>query len=144
MSSTRTAASDVSVYLDSSALLKLYVAEDESEQVRSLVTAAEPVVICSLGVVEVRRNLARLLPPLEHGLARAAFMADVGSFAVVALDAVTCERAAEIAERVGVRSLDALHLAAALRSVGPGGDMVTYDVRQAQAARTLGLVVTGT
>jgi predicted nucleic acid-binding protein len=40
----------------------------------------------------------------------------------------------------GARTLDALHLAAAQR-IGGAVPFVTFDVRQAQAARTLGLVV---
>jgi predicted nucleic acid-binding protein len=39
-----------------------------------------------------------------------------------------------------IRSLDAIHLAAALRLGGALGDLVTYDTRMAEAARTVGLV----
>ena len=41
----------------------------------------------------------------------------------------------------GARTLDALHLAAARRLGGAAVPFVTFDVRQAQAARTLGLAV---
>jgi hypothetical protein len=40
-----------------------------------------------------------------------------------------------------VRTLDALHLAAAQRVSTPGLGFRTFDLRQAQAARTLGLTV---
>ena len=43
---------------------------------------------------------------------------------------------------VDVRTLDALHLASALRT-GAGTTVLTFDLRQAQAARTLGLAVVG-
>jgi predicted nucleic acid-binding protein len=51
--------------------------------------------------------------------------------------------AASIAEELGVRTLDALHLSCAQR---PGANTVTsatFDLRQAQAARALGMIVLG-
>lgn len=56
-------------------------------------------------------------------------------------DEATCESAATIAEMIGVRTLDALHLAAAQRISAPGVGFLTFDVRQTQAARALGLTV---
>jgi predicted nucleic acid-binding protein len=51
--------------------------------------------------------------------------------------------AAAIAESTGARTLDALHLAAARRAGGPVVAFLTFDVRQAQAARALGFTVVG-
>lgn len=62
---------------------------------------------------------------------------------VVELDATTCESAAAVAEITGSRSLDALHLAAAVRANGRASTLVTFDARQAAAARALGLRVLG-
>jgi predicted nucleic acid-binding protein len=73
--------------------------------------------------------------------ARAAFADDLGSVSIIELDEATCEPAASIAETTGVRTLDALHLAAAQRVLEPGSGFLTFDVRQAQAARVLGLTV---
>lgn len=61
---------------------------------------------------------------------------------IVELDAGTCELAATIAEQLGVRTLDALHLGAA-RRLGAAVRFLTFDVRQAEAARSLGLAVAG-
>lgn len=94
-------------------------------------------------VVEVRRNLARLLSSVDAESARDQFSSDLNAFLIVELDAVTCEAAAIIGEQTGVRSLDALHLAAAQRVGGPATSFATFDIRQAQAARLLGLVVQG-
>ena len=44
---------------------------------------------------------------------------------------------------LGVRSLDALHLASAQRIQVPGLTFLTFDLRQAQAARSLGFAVVG-
>ena len=51
--------------------------------------------------------------------------------------------APDIAEITGVRTIDALHLAAARRAGGSAVPFLTYDVRQAQAARGLGFTVVG-
>jgi uncharacterized protein len=91
--------------------------------------------------VEVRRNLLRLLTGRELALARATFSDDLRSISIIELDAATCEAAASIAEQTGVRTLDALHLAAAQRISAPGVGFLTFDLRQAQAARALGLTV---
>ncbi len=61
---------------------------------------------------------------------------------IVELDAATCELAATVAEQTGVRTLDALHLGAA-RRLGAGISFLTFDVRQAEAARSLGFRVLG-
>lgn len=63
--------------------------------------------------------------------------------AIVEIDRETCERAADLAKAHAVRTLDTLHLAAALRVGAVAFPFVTYDVRQAAAARRLGLVVLG-
>ncbi len=93
-------------------------------------------------IIEVRRNLARLLSGRDLAAARAAFADDLRSISVIELDEATCESAASIAETTGVeRTLDALHLAAAQRVSEPGVGFLTFDLRQAQAARALGLTV---
>jgi uncharacterized protein len=133
----------MSLYLDSSALLKRYLDEPESAACEALLLADASWVTARHTWVEVRRNLSRLLAGEPLRAAREAFEADWARLHVVELDETTCDLAAEIAEATGARSLDALHLAAATR-VGPAGlDFVTWDVRQAQSARALGLSVRG-
>jgi hypothetical protein len=51
-------------------------------------------------IVEVRRNLARLLSGRDLSAARAAFAEDLRSLSIIELDEVTCESAATIAERL--------------------------------------------
>jgi predicted nucleic acid-binding protein len=51
--------------------------------------------------------------------------------------------AAEIGAALNVRSLDALHLACAQRLRIPAIRFVTFDIRQAIAARALGFSVVG-
>ena len=133
----------MSLYVDSSALLKRYVDEPDSELAESLLRSDPSLLTARHTVVEVRRNLARLLEERDAATARAAFLKDLGVLSIVELDEVTCETAAAISELTGVRTLDALHLAAAQRIGGPAVPFLTFDVRQAQAARGLGLTVVG-
>jgi len=131
----------VSTYVDSSALLKRYVEEPDSAEADTLIRADPALLTARHTIVEVRRNLARLLSGRDLVAARLAFADDLRSFSIIELDESTCESAAMIAETTGVRSLDALHLAAAQRVSAPGVGFLTFDLRQAQAARALGLVV---
>jgi predicted nucleic acid-binding protein len=132
----------VTLYVDSSALMKRYVDEHDSEAAMTLM-ATDPVLVTSrLTEVEVRRNLARLFSDRELVAVRRQFTEDLDAFALVALDATTCNEAARVAEQTLCRSLDALHLASALRA-GANTTVLTFDIRQAQVARGLGLAVVG-
>ena len=133
----------MSLYVDSSALLKRYVDEHDSDAAEQMLRSDPDLITGRHTSVEVRRNLARLVPPRELSAVRATFTEDLASMAQVELDQVTCESAAVIAEVTGVRTLDALHLAAAKRVGGTAIPLLTFDVRQAQAARGLGLSVIG-
>ena len=131
----------MSLYVDSSALLKRYVDEPDSGAANAILASDPSLLTARHTIVEVRRNLARLLEERDATAAKAAFLEDIAAFGIVELDRVTCETAADIAEMTGARTLDALHLAAAHRLGGAAVPFVTFDVRQAQAARTLGLSV---
>lgn len=134
----------MSLYVDSSALLKRYVEEADSDVANALLRADPALLTARHTIVEVRRNLARLLSGRGLATARAAFADDLPSVSIIELDEATCDQAASIAETTGLRTLDALHLAAAQRVSEPGVGFLTFDLRQAQAARALGLtVVTG-
>ena len=132
----------MTLYVDSSALLTRYVDQPDSSRADELLAADDQLVTARVTEVEVRRNLARLLDDTSLVDARANLARDLAAFAIVELDATTCATAAQIAEQTGVRTLDALHLGAALR-LGSGITFATFDVRQAQAARSLGLIAVG-
>jgi len=134
----------LTLYVDSSALLKRYIDEPDSDLAQDLLESDDQLVTGRHTVVEVRRNLARLLAGRSLTETRQAFEVDLGAFAIVELDEATCELAASIAEQTGVRSLDALHLGAAQRVGRQALTFLTFDLRQAQAARSLGLTVVGT
>lgn len=124
------------LYLDTSALVKLLFVEPESPALRTYLSerAALPRTSCSLVRTELRRAVQRtgqdLLPAAEHVLS---------GLALVRLDDALLDTAGTLGPTI-LRSLDAVHLAAALR-VAPLSAVVTYDTRMQDAARSLGLPV---
>lgn len=126
-------------YFDSSALVKRYSVEDGRASVEALLVEDAVRITSELSVVEVRRAISKAQSPLEAALAKVQFLVDVGAFDIVALGSHLVEPAAVIAEQLGVRTLDAIHLACALRA---GCDtLVSFDTRQRAAAQSLGLEV---
>lgn len=132
----------MTTYVDSSALLKRYVDEPDSDRAVDLLRADSTLVTGRHTTVEVRRNLGRLLVANDAAAARRAFADDLRTISIVELDAATCELAATIAEQSGIRTLDALHLGAA-RRLGTAITFLTFDARQAAAAREIGFAVVG-
>lgn len=130
------------LYVDTSALLKRYVEERDSDAAEQLMASDRVLVTSWLTEVELRRNITRLLAGEELVRTRRLVQSDLDAFALVNLDVSTCNEAARIAEQTLCRSLDALHLAAARRA-GALTTLLTFDVRQAQAARSVGLTVVG-
>jgi predicted nucleic acid-binding protein len=123
------------VYLDASAAVKLILREPESEALTQYLARQRTVLSSRVLGVEVLRAVRRLDGTLEDQA-----HAVLAVTASVELDA-DIAAAAGAADPPTLRSLDAIHLASAL-SIGPELDaFVTYDIRQADAARALGLVV---
>lgn len=123
-------------YLDSSAIVKLAIAEPHSVALRSYLRRRRPLVSSALARTEVGRALAPL------GAQAAARGADV--LARVDLVRIS-DRLLDIAATLPppqLRSLDAIHLATARQLGAAISRMVTYDERMAAAADFLGLRVT--
>jgi predicted nucleic acid-binding protein len=125
------------VYLDSSAIVKLVVAEPESGALRRYLAGHGERVASGLARVEVVRALRRV-----HGNARAPLRRAeevLGGIALVAVDDPVLRDAAALGPR-GLRSLDAIHLATALSMHGIEA-VVTYDRRLSTAAAEAGFEV---
>jgi predicted nucleic acid-binding protein len=134
----------VSLYVDSSALLKRYVREPESLECERLLHSDTVWITARHTWVEVQRNLARLVEGADRTRLQRAFLEDWKRMHIVELDRETCELAGDLAKtHPGVRSLDALHLAAAQRVGSSAISLLTYDARQGRAARELGIKVLG-
>lgn len=144
----------MTVFADSSALVKLYVAEADHEVVREI---AEPIVISVLAEVEVPAALWRKqrigeISASDAGLLCAAFAADlIGDdlpaprFAVVRVGDDVVTASAEAVARHPLRAYDAVQLASALlvrRAIDDLNGFVAFDVglRSAAAAEGLALV----
>jgi hypothetical protein len=133
----------MALYVDTSALLKRYVEEPDSATAEAYLLGDPDWYTGRHTYVETRRNLHRALDAADFHRVRRIFEDDWRRISIVELDEVTCQLAADIAEMTGVRSLDALHLGAASRLGPQTVQVLTFDVRQAQAARHLGFEVLG-
>jgi predicted nucleic acid-binding protein len=132
----------VTLYADSSALLKLYFEETESDRAEEILRGDPRWLTAYHSLVEVRRNLARAFDGEALRVAQRQFAADWDALEAIELDAELCIEAAELAEATGVRTLDALHLGAArLAGASDGVPVVTFDHRLGDAARSLGWAV---
>lgn len=119
-------------YFDSSAIVKLSHAEPHSTALVAYLDSGEIEASTSVvAEVEVMRALRR---------AGAAADQAVKGFYLLALDAEVRDEAARLGS-LQVRALDAIHLATALAIGDDDLEFITYDDRQAAAARELGLTV---
>ena len=121
-------------YVDASALVKLVVFEAESVAVQRWYVETEQVLTSRVGIVEAYRSITRR----SHDPTQLRVI--LGSIEIFELDADIAARAMRVSPDV-LRTLDAIHVATAL-AIGPTLDaFVTYDDRQAEAARAAGLPV---
>lgn len=127
-------ASDIA-YLDVSALVKLVLDEPESDALRDALSSWPRRTTSRLAVVEVVRAVRRADPRLEPLAARAL----TGVVLLAASDKVL--RSAAGVDPPAVRTLDAIHVASALRVRAMLAAFVSYDRRQLEAAEAHGLPV---
>jgi predicted nucleic acid-binding protein len=122
-------------YLDSSAIVKFAVAEPESDALqawREQLATDDVLMTCELAVAEVLRAVGQVDGDVTVALAH-----------LDALEQLTMDRdlmlAAGGVPPAGIRTLDAIHLAAA-QAVGDDlAGLVTYDDRMTTAAQAVGL-----
>lgn len=121
-------------YLDSSAALKLALQEAETDALSQAIDEADAVLVgCWLLETEMRRVAHREASLTQEMVTE--LLAEIATYEVPA----SLFRAAGLIPGEQLRSLDALHLAAASHI---GVDAVlTYDRRMADGARELGLPV---
>jgi len=127
----------MNLYLDASALVKRYVAEPESSALRRLMGAADAWFMCRIGYVETFRAVALVAGPRAATPIRAEWPA----FGIVEVDQALVELAADLAVRRTLRSVDSMHLAAALTLPVRDLQLATWDYRLHAAAKVEGLQV---
>jgi uncharacterized protein len=136
----------VTVYLDTSSAIKLYISEAGSDEVRRLVRDATIVATSAVTYAETRAALARLRR--ERALTVAKFRSAKREFedqwpSFVKLDATDalCRTAGEFAERYRLRGFDSVHLASfaeVARRAGPRETgFSSFDDRLNEAAKKL-------
>jgi predicted nucleic acid-binding protein len=126
-------------YADASALVKLICDEPESEALRAFLADAD-LVSCELVLTEVPRAIRRATAvdpnlPFDLLIRRAGEVLD--ALALLPLDRALLVAAGALAEPA-LRALDAVHVAAAV-DLSPLDAFLSYDGRQAAAARLAGL-----
>ncbi len=144
-----TSPADDALYLDSSALAKLYVPEPESERLDAFLKGRRGLMISELAITEVLSAVARRRREgeLDREVAyeiREALLADAasGSFDRLDLNPAVHREAERLllgSESVAMRTLDALHIALALSAAAT--HVVTFDRRMREAALQAGLRV---
>lgn len=137
------------LYLDSSALVKLFVEEAYADNVRRAVAQADLICCHAIGSVEVRSAFARkyregAISREDAERARKQFIADWATLYVVATEPALLNHAGDLTEKHGLRAYDSVHLAAALKVLhltdpSPLFRFLTFDAAQARAATLEGL-----
>jgi len=145
------------LYLDTSALVKLFIEEDGSAKVRALAggrTGAEVLLVSRLGYTEASISLARMvhlgrLPaadlPHHQGSLDDYWEQSIQEFA---LTEALLEDARQLAQRFPLRTYDAIHLASAreakrmLRGTFDGDvKFLAFDSALLKAAQSLGFTI---
>ena len=137
----------MTIYLDTSAAVKLYALEQGSEETRREIAVNRPVVSSLLTYAETRAALARkyrsreiVATAFETG--KAEFELDWRAFVKMPPDSAIVRRAADLAEEFRLRAYDAIHLATAERlfhEIQSEVRFACFDTALNRAASILGL-----
>jgi uncharacterized protein len=139
----------VILYLDTSALVKLYVPETDSATITHLLETAEMVSTSRVAYAEARAAFAR--KRREHAVTLRDYRTivqdlenDWDTFFVVDVSDGLIKRAGQLAETFALRGYDAVHLASAA-IIGERGSQAVmfacFDDKLSRAARRQGLAV---
>jgi predicted nucleic acid-binding protein len=136
----------MTLYLDTSSLVKLYVEEEGSAAVRACVRAADVVATAVIAYPEARAAFARLrrervLRPTAFRAVKQALDDDWPRYLTFDITAGLARAAGDLAERFGLRGYDSVHLAAfteiAHRAGATASQFSSYDDRLNLAARVI-------
>lgn len=126
----------MAIYLDSSALVKLVIEEDESAALLRYLRRRPELVSSALSRVEVLRAVSR-----QDEAAHTRAEEVLASIQLLRIDDAILTDAAALRPH-HLRSLDAIHLASARALRGDLDAVVAYDERMLEAARLLALPTT--
>ncbi len=124
-------------YLDTSALVKRYVAEAGSDRVAALIETGAPAATAKVAYAEVFAALARrhregALSRRAYGTVQRRFEREWTAYVRVELHDAVLKRARDLVRRHPLRAYDAVHLATALDLQEAAGEAVTFVVADEQ------------
>jgi predicted nucleic acid-binding protein len=119
------------LYLDTSALVKVYVKEAFTSQTLQAMERAQVIATHEIAYVEARSAFARLqrekvISGTEHQGLKKEFHRDWERYLVVENSPELIQRAADLCERYALRAYDSLHLASAEYLKTKQGPRVTF------------------
>jgi predicted nucleic acid-binding protein len=135
------------LYVDTSALVKLYVPEPESEAVQALVANAQVIAVSLVAFAEARAAFARkrrerAVNPKDYRRIVREFDDDWDHYFVVDINEPLVKRAAQLADKHGLRGYDAIQLSSAIVLREQSSEAVSFccfDDRLLRASRREGL-----
>ncbi len=130
----------MTLFLDTSALVKRYRAERGTDAVLTAMRRDRQWVVSALSAAEARIAFCAAWGGPVPADVPDRLASDLARCLVVPVDPECLARAAELGCALGLRTLDAIHLAAADRQPRPRA-FLAFDRRQSDAAVTLGHTV---
>ena len=130
------------LYLETSNLIKLYVEEEGTAEIKSLVKGADIVATSIISYAEARAALSRKykeggIEKRDYKLIKREFESDWNKYFILHVNNDIIKATGDLAEKHGLRGFDALHLASALSLKEKSATSVTFssaDRKLAQAA----------
>jgi predicted nucleic acid-binding protein len=132
------------VHADTSGLAKLLLNEDGSPEMRAAGSAADRLVSAAIAYVELRAAVAAALragriPETERQRLARDLERVWGGVIAIDVDEPLLRRAGDLAEQMGLRAYDAVHLASLVASADPDEAIFAcWDADLRRAARALG------
>lgn len=138
---------EIILYLDTSALVKVYVEESDSNTVTSAIAQADIIATHVISYVETHAAFARLhreqiFTNEQFEIVKHEFVDDWKTYFQIPFTQPLMLRSAEVAEICALRAYDSVHLAAAdilFKQSKQSVIFASFDLRLNQAAKQLGL-----
>jgi predicted nucleic acid-binding protein len=135
------------LFCDTSALVKLYLVEAESETLKAMAAAAEAVAVSRIAWAEAHAALSRRAREVSAdatfiGQAKQALAVDWSHYLIIEVTQAVVEQAGEFADTFALRGYDSVQLAAAHEAKQVSRLPVSFacfDARLNKAARVLGM-----
>ena len=136
------------LFCDTSALVKLYIREDSSDEMHAVARSASAIAVCRIAWAEIMAALARRArenPGDTKAIetVRTRLSTDWPSYAIVEITQSLVELAGEYADTFALRGYDSVQLAAARRLQDAAGEelyFACFDTRLQKSARVLGML----